>query len=361
MLSIVRSGILILVPIFNILISSLLAERSYFSFEKRVQEIFNTHKSSVVRVKATKEVSINDKNTRQIKMGSGFFVSKNGHILTTGLLSDPERIWVEHNKSFYLAEHLGSDTQCNLSLLKTLEIPKDFSFVSFDSPNNALKEGSFLVGLTCALEFETGPIFGLMQSYETTFGRSLFPTKMLRASLSLGPGEVGGPVFDLSGNFIGITYAALPDISSSFILNARACSRIRDGLMLSGKVDYGWFGITVSRKANKYNSYNIEVKSALPNSKLKSGDILIQIGDQQIFDRGDILESTFFATPGTFVDFLIKRNGEEITIPIRVARRSNSEENHNSVPSVIKLGADSNKTNNIIGSSKLINSDDPKD
>ena len=361
MLSIVRSGVLFPVLIFNLLISHLLAEQSYFSFEKRIQEIFNTHKSSVVRVKATKEITINDKNTRQIKMGSGFFVSKDGHILTTGLLSDPERIWIEFNKSFYLAEHLGSDSQCNLSLLKTLEKPKDFSFISFESSNNSLNEGSFLVGLTCALEFETGPIFGLMQSYETTFGRSLFPTKMLRTSLSLGPGEVGGPVFDLNGNFTGITYAALPDISSSFILNARACSRIRDGLMLSGKVDYGWFGITVSRKANKQNSYNIEVKSALPNSKLNPGDILIRIGDQQIFDIGDILESTFFATPGTFVDFLIKRNGKEIALPIRVAHRSNSLEDHNSDPSVINLGADSNKTNNINGSLKLINADNPKD
>ena len=76
---------------------------------------------------------------------------------------------------------------------------------------------------------------------------------MLRTSLSLGPGEVGSPVFDLNGNFIGITYAALPDLRSSFLLSAKACARIRDELLLSGNVDYGWFGITVSRTINKQN------------------------------------------------------------------------------------------------------------
>ena len=69
---------------------------------------------------------------------------------------------------------------------------------------------------------------GLMQSSESTFGRNLFPTKMFRTSLALGPGEVGAPVFDLNGNFVGITHAALPDLRSSFILPAKACSRIRD-------------------------------------------------------------------------------------------------------------------------------------
>ena len=42
-------------------------------------------------------------------MGSGFFVSKDGHILTTGLLNNPDRIWIEYNESYYLAENIGRD------------------------------------------------------------------------------------------------------------------------------------------------------------------------------------------------------------------------------------------------------------
>ena len=72
---------------------------------------------------------------------------------------------------------------------------------------------------------------------------------MIRSSLPLGPGEIGAPIFNLNGNFVGIAHAALSDLGSSFILPADACLRIRDGLLLSGNVEYGWFGVTVSQKS----------------------------------------------------------------------------------------------------------------
>jgi S1-C subfamily serine protease len=297
------------------------AEQDYLSTQLRIQDLFSKFESSVVRVKATREEVIKGKTKRLLKMGSGFFVSKDGHILTTGLLANADRTWIEHNKEYFLTENLGSDPLCNLTLLKTIEKPKKFNFVSFSNNQTDTQVGSFLLGLTCALEFEIGPTLGLMQSRESDFGRTLFPTKMIRSSLALGPGEVGGPVFDLNGEFVGITHAALPDLGASFILPAKACARIRDGLILSGKVDYGWFGITVTRKLNAKNGFNIEIKSVGTNSKLKIGDILLKIGKTEIFERGDIVESTFYARPGTFVEFLIDRDGKEMVIPTRVSPR----------------------------------------
>ena len=304
-------------------------EEDYLATQLRIQELFRKYESSVVRVKATREEVVNGKTKRLLKMGSGFFVSKDGHILTTGLLVGADRVWIEHNKEYFLTETLGSDLLCNLTVLKTLTKPEKFNFVSFSNNQKETPIGSFILGLTCALEFEISPTIGLMQSSESAFGRTLFPTKMFRTSLELGPGEVGAPVFDLSGNFIGITHAALPDLRSSFILPAKACSKIRDGLILSGKVDYGFFGITVTRKLNQKNGFNIEIQSTHLNSKLQKGDILLKIGNTEIFERGDIIESTFYARPGTFVEFLIKREGKELTIPIRVTLRpaSNTKSN----------------------------------
>lgn len=333
----------------------------YHSTQLRLQELFERYKSSVVRVKATREQMVEGKTKRLLKMGSGFFVSKDGHVLTTGLLPKADRVWIEHNQEYFLVEILGSDLLCNLSLLKTVKKPENCNFISFSGNERDVLPGSFLLGLTYALEFQLSPTFGIMQSCESTFGRNLFPTKMLRTSLALGPGEVGAPVFNLNGQFVGITHAALPDLRSSFILPAKACSRIRDGLILSGNVDYGWFGITVSRKLNNQNGINIEIKSPGTNPKLQAGDILLKIGETSIFDSGDILDCTFYARPGTFVDFLVMRNGKELNIPIRVSPRpfpkSNSQtlsaiidqnESDVSVPSaLIKAGeSSSNKSGN---------------
>ena len=95
----------------------------FLSLQTRIQEIFETSKLSIVRVKATRERIENQKTRRLLKMGSGFFVSKDGHVLTTGLLVNPDRIWIEHDGSFFLAVQVGSDPLCNLSLLILSENP----------------------------------------------------------------------------------------------------------------------------------------------------------------------------------------------------------------------------------------------
>ena len=93
--------------------------------ESRLKTIFSEKSKSVVRVKATRVAKTSDKIRRFLKMGSGFFVSKEGHILTTGLLPNADRIWIEYNESYLLAEEIGHP-MCNLSLLKLLESPKRY-------------------------------------------------------------------------------------------------------------------------------------------------------------------------------------------------------------------------------------------
>ncbi len=302
------------------------AQDSSFLFESRIKSTFLDKSDSVVRVKATRVAIMGEKTKRLLKMGSGFFISKEGHLLTTGLLPDADRIWIEYKQSYLLAEEIGHDSMCNLSLLKLLEAPKDLSYVRISDSPKDLEIGSFLIGITCALEFEIGPTWGLLQSYEYSFGKRLFPTKMLRSSLALGPGEVGAPVFDLNGRFVGITHAALPDLKSSFLLPAKACKRIRDDLLLSGGVEYGWFGITTTRKINDTNSFEVVINgfiddSPAQKSNLKVGDVLLNVGNYEIYSQGDLANASFFSEPGTILDFKVKRNGKELSIPLSVKSR----------------------------------------
>ena len=166
------------------------AQNSSLLLESRIKSTFLDKSDSVVRVKATRVAKLGEKTKRLLKMGSGFFISKEGHLLTTGLLPDADRIWIEYKQSYLLAEEIGHDSMCNLSLLKLLEAPKDLSYVRISDSPKDLEIGSFLIGITCALEFEIGPTWGLLQSYEYSFGKRLFPTKMLRSSLALGPGKL---------------------------------------------------------------------------------------------------------------------------------------------------------------------------
>ena len=149
---------------------------------------------------------------------------------------------------------------------------------------------------------------------------------MLRCSLGLGPGEVGAPVFDLNGRFVGICHAALPDLRSSFVLPAIACQRIRDDLIFSGNVEYGWFGITTTRKLNDSNGFDVVIQGLLENSpaaksKLNIGDIIRKIDGDEIKKQGDLANTAFFARPDNIVEFLVVRGDKEFNIPVQVEKR----------------------------------------
>ncbi|MBT6850157.1 MAG: trypsin-like peptidase domain-containing protein, partial [Opitutae bacterium] len=231
--------------------------------QSRVVDLFARHNTAIVRVKATRQTRDEKKIKRSLKMGTGFFVSNEGHVLTSALLRDADRVWVEFDGNFFLSDVVGEDPVSNVALLKVKNLPEKFSFVVFGEPGDIPPAGSFALAFTSALEFQPAPALGIVQGSEPSFGSRLFPTRMMRTSIAVGPGEVGAPVLDLNGKFIGLTYASLPDLRSSFVLPAKACARIRDDLLLTGKVTYAWFGVTVVRKINAQNGFDVIVEGAV--------------------------------------------------------------------------------------------------
>ena len=101
--------------------------------------------------------------------------------------------------------------------------------------------------------------------------------------------------------------------------------RIRDDLLLSGKIDYGWFGVTTNRKINLENSFDLVIDDFVPDSpaslsKLKKG---IYSGGlpAAITSPGDLAHASFFAKPGPFVEFVVEREGNELIIPVKVGSK----------------------------------------
>ena len=80
---------------------------AYLALQGRVTDLFARHHSAIVRVKATRQVRKENKLKRTLKMGTGFFISNEGHVLTSALLRDADRVWVEFDGNFFLSEVVG--------------------------------------------------------------------------------------------------------------------------------------------------------------------------------------------------------------------------------------------------------------
>ena len=264
-------------------------------------------------------------------MGTGFFISPEGHVLTNrnkathldnGQKAD--RISVDHNGIDYAAEILGSDRSTNLTLIKVDTLPKNFNFVHLSDSPVTPPIGSMVVRLSALHEFGPSPRLGLVTGLESSFGTESFRVPYIRTNMPLGPGESGSPLLDLSGKLVAVSVANLPpNLQSSYSIPARAALRIRDELLFSGLVTYGWLGFQVQMRTTTQQGAQVVLQQIMPDgpaekSGLLTGDILLKIGDQDIRHTGDVGQALFYLREGQFVTARVIRGTEQIDFTVKV-------------------------------------------
>lgn len=307
-------------------------EGDFLSLQRRVTEIYEQQVKAVVRVKAAvEEVDEDGDPVVSLRVGSGFFISREGHVLTNASVAfNASRVWVELNGVPYAADNLGSDPETNLSLLQVMVLPEEFSHLTISGATNMPAIGSHVVAIACPLEFEPSPALGMVTGHESSFSQRVFPVTYVRVNLSANPGEGGAPVMDLNGRLVGITVASLPEVRSSYILPARAMLRVRDDLLFSGSVEYGWIGMELEERVDRRLGRHIIIKHISPGTPaaeagLRAGDHLVKMGDVTIRRSDDVRNANFFHRVGDFIDLRVKRDSETLEFAVRMVARPEAE------------------------------------
>lgn len=264
-------------------------------------------------------------------IGSGFFISRQGLILTnSSIVNEPDRVWVEHRGIEFAAELVGLDRPTNLALLRLDTVPERFSFFHLADSAELPAIGQMIVRLSMPLRFDPSPRMGLVAGFESEFGGQLFPCKYVRVTMGAGPGEGGAAYLDLSGRLIGIQVGTLPEVDSSYVLPARAALRIRDDLLFSGEVSFGWMGfqvreVTSVADGRRLTLESVDTASPAEAAGLLPGDILLRIGDYSIRDIDELRNAMFYSRVGQFVEVAVRRDGKPQTITVKLAKRPADE------------------------------------
>ena len=279
----------------------------------------------------------------QVILGTGFFISREGHVLTNSHAThqnelDPaDRISVEHRRMEYAAEILGTDLSTNLTLLLVDTLPPDFRFIHLTDSSEMPPIGSMVVCISSPFEFDPSPSLALVTGVESRFGNKVFRVPYIRSSMRLGPAESGAPLLDLNGKLIGVTIASLPEVEQSYSIPSRAALRIRDDLLFSGKVTIGWLGFEVYPGSTKRAGSRIAIREVVPGTPaekagLAGEDELVRIGEHSIDEVTDVGNALFYLREGQFVTVVVLREGEELSFTFRVAARPDEEPENLAVP-----------------------------
>ncbi len=258
-------------------------------------------------------------------VGSGIIYNAEGYIITrASILADFEEIKVTFcDGTTVEAEYIGTDEMTGLALLKIpakkLESPK---FGNSDQ----LPLYSLVLVLGNSMGLSPFATFGLINGF-TEEGRLIL-------SVSINPGNIGGAVFNLRGEIIGIISAQIePDISSvglSFLdYSSSLAIPINQVIATINNVikfhhqQIKWLGVELD--SDSLRSNKLIVKRVYPGSPaarvgLKKGDLLVKYNEVTLTNP-EVLKAQIGQTaPGTSVSINFIRHQRALKVFPKIER-----------------------------------------
>lgn len=298
------------------------------ALQDRVLGVYEQNRGAVVRVKAAYTGGEVDGKTQvMLRVGTGFFISKEGHVLVSASrAAGASRVWIEHEEKQYAAEAVGHDRLTNVSILRVLVPPEKFSIIKLDPAEPLPPIGAFAVAITCPLDFGPTPVLGLFAGVEKKLGNKVFPTSYIRTSIPVDGGQGGCPIFDLNGRFIGMSVASIAELEGSFALPVDALVRVRDDLMFSGHIVHGWMGFEVTSQLLEDDSDGVYLSKVVEDAPaaqagLQEGDRLVSIGGRRIDDVFDVPGAVFFIRANQFTPVEVYRGDELLKLSVKTLPR----------------------------------------
>ena len=268
-------------------------------------------------------------------MGSGFIFSSDGFVITNHHVVEGAKHVVVRlpNRQEYDAEIIGADPRSDLAVLK---IAGDSLPILRLADEGALKVGQWVlaIGSPFGLDFSVtaGIVSAVGRSLPTAAGDNYVP--FIQTDVAINPGNSGGPLFNLEGEVIGVNSQIFTrsggSIGLSFAIPSSVVRNVVAQIQATGAVERGWLGVSIQDvDRNLADSFGLErprgaliaqVGSGSPaeNAGLESGDIIVSFDSHAIETSADLPHIVGLITPGTSVEAVIIRDGQERSIDVEV-------------------------------------------
>jgi len=271
-------------------------------------------------------------------MGSGFIISEDGYIFTNNHVVDKaDKIEVKlANGKEYDAEIKGRDASTDLALIK-ITSPTKLPYARLgDSDRSRIGEEVIAIGNPLGLDHTVTA--GIISAKGRVIGAGPYDN-FIQTDASINPGNSGGPLCNLAGEVVGINTAIVAQAQGiGFAIPINMAKEILEDLKTSGKITRGWLGLTSQNITDDMQQSlklkdlqgalvgNVFAGDAADKAGIKIGDVILGIDGQKVKDNRELGRIVATLHVGSKVNVKVFRNGKEITLPIVIAERKNSQE-----------------------------------
>jgi serine protease Do len=208
-----------------------------------------------------------------------------------------------------------------------------------------LKVGEWVVAIGNPFGLSRTVTSGIVSAKERVIGAGPYDD-FIQTDASINPGNSGGPLFNMTGEVVGINTAIIPQGQGiGFAIPVNTAKPLIPQLVSKGKVTRGFLGVNIqSITPDLAKGLNLdETKGALvgdvvsgtPAEKagIKRGDVIVEFNGKSVEDSHDLPAMVAVTPVGKKVPLTVVRDGKKREIEVKIAQlESEGAENETSNP-----------------------------
>ena len=283
-------------------------------------------------------------------LGSGFIIDAKGIVITNNhVIKGAEDILIRANgDKEYNAKIIGADPLSDIAVLQ-IESKDKFTPVKFGDSDKA-RIGDWVIAIGNPFGLGGTVTSGIISARNRAIGLTRYED-YIQTDASINQGNSGGPLFDMSGDVIGINTAILGQSGSigiGFAIPSNSAEKVIAQLIKYGETKRGWLGVRIQQVTKEIaeaeqldrprGALVSSVAEQSPSDKggIKAGDIILEFDGTIINELKELPMIVAQTEVGKIVNLKIWRNKKEISKTIKLGRLETSEDFKASKPKPVK-------------------------
>ena len=260
---------------------------------------------------------------QQVSLGSGFIIDEDGFILTNNHVIEgaKEIVVTLADESSFDADVVGTDDKTDLALIK-IEAGKKLTFAKLGD-SDKIRVGDWILAIGNPFGLGGSVTAGIISAKSRDIEAGAYDN-FIQTDASINQGSSGGPMFNMSGEVIGINSAIFSTNGGSmgigFAVPINLSKFVISQLKEKGKVERSQIGIkfqpntadiSSSLQQNKIEGVivtSVDENSAAQKAGIEAGDVIVKLNGKTINNTKDFSRQIAETKVGSQISLEIWRN-----------------------------------------------------
>jgi len=272
---------------------------------------------------------------RQLVSGSGFIISKEGHILTNRhVLQGDLEVQLPDGRRFDQIKTLGADSRSDVAVIQIMDEHKGDWPVAALGDSDDLEVGELVIAIGSPFELASSVSYGVVSATgRTGVGRSN-AEDFIQTDAALNPGNSGGPLINMDGQVVGINTAIQgatgANVGVGFSIPINLARTVAVSLIERGEARRGWLGIhgvPVSAEelerehideGGGFRVLSVEKDSPAARAGIPPSSTIVEVDGRPLHDVSTLHARLAQAGPGGHVRLTFLAKGKRQTVDVGV-------------------------------------------